>query len=70
VVGKTPPAVDLDDRDPLPVRGLERLVAADVDLAELEFELPAERPYLRQRPLAQVAPSGVVDDNLRDISPA
>jgi hypothetical protein len=70
VVRKTPPAVDLDDRDPLPVGGLERLVAADVDLAKLELELLAERPNLRQRALAEVAALGVVDDDLRDRCPA
>jgi hypothetical protein len=39
VVDETPPAVDLDDRDPLPVRRLELGVAIDPDLAQVEAEL-------------------------------
>ena len=39
VVGEAAPSVDLDDRDPLPVRGLELGVAVDRDLAQLEAEL-------------------------------
>jgi hypothetical protein len=39
VVDETPPAVDLDDRDPLPVRRLEPGVAVDRNLAQLEAEL-------------------------------
>ncbi len=42
VVGEAPPAVDLDDRQPLPVFGLEGGVAGDVDLAQVEAELLAE----------------------------
>jgi hypothetical protein len=72
VVGETAPAVDLDDRDPLPVDALERLVAGDVDLAQVEVELTAERPHLRERALAEMAALRVVDDDLapRDRCPA
>jgi len=38
VVGKRLLAVDLDNRNQLPVPGLELRVAADVDLAQLEPE--------------------------------
>jgi hypothetical protein len=64
VVREAPPAVDLDDRQPLAILGLELLVAGDVDLAELEAELVPEGSHLRQRPLAEVAALGVVDDDV------
>jgi hypothetical protein len=43
VVDEAPPAVDLDDRDPFPVLGLERGVAVDPDLPQLEAQLVARR---------------------------
>ena len=63
--------VDLDDRDPLPVFGLESGVAADVHLPQLEPELGLESAHLCERALAQVALLSVVDDDLgpRDKSP-
>jgi hypothetical protein len=64
VVCKTSAAVDLDDREPLPVFGLERLVAADVDLAQHEAELGLQVPQSSDRGLAEVAPLRVVDDDL------
>jgi hypothetical protein len=70
VVGKTPPAVDLDHRDPLAVRRLELRVPADVDLSQLEAELPAQPTHLLERALAEVAALRVIDDYLRDRSPA
>jgi hypothetical protein len=63
VVRAATPAVDLDDGQPLPVLGLERRVAADVHLAQLEAELVPERPHLGERALAQVAALRVVDDD-------
>ena len=39
VVDETAPAVDLHDRDPLAVRGLELWIAVDRHLAQLEPEL-------------------------------
>ena len=41
MVDEAPVALDLDDRDPLAVRGLELGVAVDLDLAQLEAELVA-----------------------------
>lgn len=64
VVREAPPPVDLHDRKPLAVLGLERLVAGDVDLAQPEAELALEPPELRQRPLAEVAALRVVDDDV------
>jgi hypothetical protein len=66
VVDEGPLAVDLDDRQPLAVAGLEFRVAADVDLFELELVLlpkPCERA---QGTLAEVTAFGVVDDDPRD----
>jgi hypothetical protein len=65
VVGEPPPAIDLDDREPLPVAGLELRIARDVDLAELEVELVAEAAQLLERALAEMAPGCVVDGDLR-----
>jgi hypothetical protein len=66
VVGKTAAAVDLDDREPLAVLGLEDLVAADVDLPQVEAELCLQLPQPGERGLAEVAPLRVVDDDVRD----
>jgi hypothetical protein len=41
VVDEAAPAVDLDDRDPFAVRGLEPWIAVDRDLPQLEAELVA-----------------------------
>jgi hypothetical protein len=41
VVHEPAPAVDLDDRDPLPVRRLELGIAVDRNLRQLEAELVA-----------------------------
>jgi hypothetical protein len=43
VVDEAPPAVDLDDRDPFAVRGLELGVPVDRDLTELEAEVVVRR---------------------------
>lgn len=64
VIGETPPSVDLDDREPLPVLGLERVVARDVHLAQGEAELGLKRPHQRERPLAEVATLRVIDDDV------
>ena len=63
VVHEAPPAVDLDHREPLPVFRLKDRVAADVDLAQVEAELVAERAHLRERALAQVTAFSVVNDD-------
>ena len=64
VVREAAPAVDLDDREPLAVLGLEGVVALDVDLAEIEPELGLEGPQLLERPFAKVAALRVVDDDV------
>jgi hypothetical protein len=64
VVRETAPAVDLDDREPLPVLGLEGRVAADVHLPQLEAELLPESDDHAAGLLAQVAAGSVVEDDL------
>ena len=64
-VGKTSPAVDLDDRQPLAIFRFERVVARDVDELELESELLPQLLHLGQRALAQVTPLRVIDDDAR-----
>ena len=49
----------------LAVGGLELRVTVDRDLPELESELVVQGAHLRERPLAEVAPVRVVDDDLR-----
>jgi hypothetical protein len=66
VVCETAPTVDLDDREPLAVFGLERLVALDVHLAQHEAELGLQVPQSSDCDLAEVAPLRVVDDDLGD----
>ena len=63
VVREPAPAVDLDDRKPFPIFGLEGRVAPDVDLAQVEAELGMQRAHLFERALAQVAVLGVVNDD-------
>ena len=63
VVREAAAAVDLDDREPLAVFRLERLVAADVDLTQREAELGLQLPQSSDRGLAEVAPLRVVDDD-------
>jgi hypothetical protein len=65
VVDERPLAVDLDDRQPLPIPSLEFRIPADVDFLELEPELLAHASNRRERALAQVAALGVVDDDFR-----
>jgi hypothetical protein len=56
-------AVDLHDRKPLPVPGLELRVAADVDLLQLELELVARRVDDPPRGGTEVARLGVEEDD-------
>jgi len=64
VVDEAPPSVDLDNRDPLPVRGLELGVAVDRDLLELEAELLARGSDDAARRRAEVAAGrGIEDDS-------
>jgi hypothetical protein len=62
-VGERALAVDLDDRKPLPVAGLEVRVAADVDLLELEAELVPGGLDDTPRGRTEVAPLGVEEDD-------
>ena len=58
-VGERALAVDLDDRKPLAIAGLEVGVTADVDLLELEAELLPGRLENTPRGGTEVAPLGV-----------
>jgi hypothetical protein len=63
VVRKTPPPIDLHDRDPLTVRRLELRVGVDRDLPQLEAELVARSGDDTPGRLAEVAArSGEEDD--------
>jgi hypothetical protein len=64
VVGKTSPAVDLDDGEPLAVQCLERGIAGDVDLAQQEAELRLKLSDLLEHALAQMTAGRVVDDDV------
>jgi hypothetical protein len=63
VVDETSPPVDLDDRDPLAVGGLELGVAVDRDLPQLEAELVARSRDDAPRRLAEVAARGGEEDD-------
>jgi hypothetical protein len=56
-------AVELDDRDQLPVAALELWVAVDRHLLELEPELLLQRAQLRVGPLAEMTAVGLVEDD-------
>jgi hypothetical protein len=62
-VGERRLAVDLDDRQTLAIRGLERGVAADVDDLELERVLEPHSLHHLERAFAEVAARRVVDDD-------
>ena len=67
VEGEPPPAVDLDHGQPLPVLGLERGIARDVHLAQLEAELVPQGAHLSERFLAQVATVRMEDGDSRGV---
>jgi hypothetical protein len=65
VVDEAPPAVDLHDRDPLAVGGLELGIAVDRHLPQLEADLlPGRRDDAPSR-FAQVAAGRREEDDLR-----
>ena len=64
VVGKAPAAGDLDDRQPLSIGLLERRIARDVDLAEVEAELVAQSTHLLERALAEMTTCRVIDGDV------
>jgi hypothetical protein len=57
-------SVDLDDRDPLAVPGLQLLVAVDRDLPQLEAELFVRSADDPPRRLAEVAAGGGIEDDV------
>ena len=63
VVREAPPPVDLEDRDPLSVLGLETGIAVDRDLLQLEAELVLRRADDAAGRLAQMAAGGRVEDD-------
>jgi hypothetical protein len=63
VVREAPPAVDLYDGNPLPIVGFELVIAADVDLLEVEAELVTEGTHLLERALTQVTADSVIHDD-------
>jgi hypothetical protein len=65
VIREPAPAVDLHDRQPLAVFGLEGGVAGDVDLPQVEPELLPELGDHAAGALAQMAARGVIQDDLR-----
>jgi hypothetical protein len=64
VIDETAPAVDLDDRDPLAVPGLELGIAVDRHLPQLEAELVARSRDDAPRRLAEVAARRGEEDDL------
>jgi len=58
-------AVDLDDRQVLPIARLELGIATDVDELELEVELGPRVPHDLERALAESAVGRVVEDDVR-----
>ena len=64
VVDETPPAFDLDHRNPLPVRRLELGIAVDRDLPQLEAELLLRGAHDPARRRAEVAAGRGVEDDL------
>ena len=65
VIDETPPSVDLHDRDPFAVRGLEFGIAVDRDLPQLEAELVARRRDDTPGRRAEMAARGGEENDLR-----
>jgi hypothetical protein len=63
VVDEAPAAADLDDRDPLAVRRLERGIAVDRDLPQLEAKLVAGGLDYTPSRCAEVAARRRVEDD-------
>ena len=64
VIDEAAPAVDLHDRDPLPVRRLELGIAVDRDLPQLEAELVARRGDDAAGRLAEMAARRSEEDDV------
>jgi hypothetical protein len=63
VIDEGAAAVDLDDGQPLAIDGLERGIARDLDLRQLEAELAPRVLDDRPGAVAEVAAGGVVEAN-------
>ena len=63
VIDEAAPSVDLDDRNPLPVRRLELGIAVDGDLPQLEAELVVRGADDAARRRAEVAPGSRVEND-------
>jgi hypothetical protein len=63
VVDEAAAAVDLDDRDPLPILGLQLWIAVDRHLAQLEAELAVRGRDDAAGRLAEVAARRGVEDD-------
>jgi hypothetical protein len=63
VVRERLPAVDLDHRQPFAIAGLQRRVAADVDLEKVELDLLLHPEQDIARTLAQVAVLRVIQND-------
>jgi hypothetical protein len=66
VVDEGAPPLDLHHRDPLPVSRLQRGIAVDLDLLELERDLPPDLGDNLSRALAEMAGLRVVEDDATD----
>jgi hypothetical protein len=66
VIDESALAVDLDDRQPLPILRLEPRIPVDVDLLELEVGLFPHLFENRARAFAEVAALRVIQDDLMD----
>jgi hypothetical protein len=64
VVDEAPPPVDLDDRDPLAILGLELGITVDDDLAQVEAELVVRLGDDATRRLAEMAARRGVEDDV------
>ena len=64
MVDETPPAVDLDNRDPFAVLRLERAISVDRYLAQLEPELVVGGGYHPAGRRTEMAPRRGEEDDL------
>lgn len=64
VVDEAPLAIDLDDRNPLPILGLELRHSVDRHLAQLEAELAARSRHDAPSRRAEMAARRGVEDDL------
>jgi hypothetical protein len=65
VIDETAPSVDLDDRNPLPVGGLELGIAVDRDLPQFEAELVVRGADDATRRRTEMAAGSRIEDDFR-----